>query len=112
MFSFNALENAWKNAKKLSEREHVTPYFYNNPSIFKLGKVVSTQNLSHLRWTVDHKNDLSLVKTIIAKINKRPILLSDILELFRKEPDLTKINENYIVDEGYKLSLKMDKSSI
>lgn len=111
VFSFNALENAWKNARKLSEREHVTPYFYNNPSIFKLGKVMNTQNLSHLRWTVDHMNDLNLIKTIITKINKRPILLNDILELLQKESELFKINENHIIDEGYNLSLRMDKSS-
>ena len=36
IFSFNALEIAWKNAKKKSEREHVTPYFYNNPKKFKI----------------------------------------------------------------------------
>ena len=33
IFSFEVLENAWKNARKPSEREHVTPYFYNNPNI-------------------------------------------------------------------------------
>ena len=30
VFTFSALENAWENAKLPSEREHVTPYFYNN----------------------------------------------------------------------------------
>ena len=32
VFSFKALERAWHEAKKPSEREHVTPYFYNHPN--------------------------------------------------------------------------------
>ncbi len=36
IFSFKALEKAWKNATKPFEREHVTPYFYNNPKYFKI----------------------------------------------------------------------------
>lgn len=94
VFSFNALENAWKNAKTDYEREHVTPYFYNNPSIFRTFDVTYTENLSHLRWTVDKIEDLKLVKQIISKLKKRPILMADILELLNKEPDLLKINSS------------------
>jgi len=35
---------------------------------------------------------LKLIRIIISKIQKRPILMNDILELFEREPDLTKIN--------------------
>ena len=93
IFSFKALEKAWKNAKKLSEREHVTPYFYNNPDQFKIFNVENSTNISNLRWTIDRKNDLTLVKSIIYKIKKRPILMGDILNLFSKEPKLLEINK-------------------
>ena len=33
VFSFETLESAWKNAKKTSEKEHVTPYIYNNKNV-------------------------------------------------------------------------------
>ncbi|KKL95556.1 hypothetical protein LCGC14_1853430, partial [marine sediment metagenome] len=36
IFSFKALEIAWNEAELLSEREHVTPYIWKNPSKFKL----------------------------------------------------------------------------
>ena len=36
IFSFKSLEKSWLNAKKQYEREHVTPYIYNNPKSFKI----------------------------------------------------------------------------
>ena len=94
VFSFNALEKSWNNAKTDYEKEHVTPYFYNNPDKFNIFDVISKENMSHLRWTVDKPDDLKLVQTILSKIKKRPILMHDIIELFSKEPDLIKINAN------------------
>jgi len=93
IFSFKSLEKAWKNAKKPSEREHVTPYFYNNPDKFKIFSIKHSKNLSHLRWTVDRESDLKLVRIIISKLKKRPILMNDIINLFSKEPQLIKINK-------------------
>lgn len=109
IFSFSALKRAMKLAKKKSEREHVTPFFFNNPEKFKIFNIRNSQNLSHLRWTVDHENDFKLVQKIINKILKRPILTSDIVNLFNKEPELFLINKGNIPDEGYFLSLQNDK---
>ena len=108
IFSFKALEKAWKNAKKLSEREHVTPYFYNNPDQFKIFNVENSTNISNLRWTIDRKNDLTLVKSIIYKIKKRPILMTDIIRLFSIEPKLFEINKNQLQNKGYQKSLNED----
>ena len=52
--------------------------------------------------------DLKLVRTIISKINTRPIHMSDILQLFKNEPNLKKINQNHKPNEGYMKSLKND----
>jgi spore coat polysaccharide biosynthesis protein SpsF (cytidylyltransferase family) len=111
IFSFSALEKAWKEAKKYSEREHVTPYFYNNPDQFKIFNIRNNENLSHLRWTVDRKEDLEFVKNIVSKIKKSPILMSDILKLLKMEPGLININKNYVMDEGYLKSLKEDQKN-
>ncbi len=109
IFSFSALQIAWNEAKKHSEREHVTPYFYNNPDKFKIFNITNYKNISNLRWTVDRREDLDFVKAVISKIKKSPILMTDILQLLEREPDLTKINNNYIMDEGYAKSLETDK---
>ena len=111
IFSFNALEKIWKNARKLSEREHVTPYFYNNPDQFKIFNIRNNENLSHLRWTVDRKEDLEFVKNIVSKIKKSPILMSDILKLLKMEPELININKDYVMNEGYLKSLKEDQKN-
>ncbi len=108
VFSLKSLESAWQKSKKRSEREHVTPYFYNNPNLFRIGSVSYDDNISYLRWTVDKYNDFELVKMIISKIKNRPILMQDILELFYKEKSLFDINKDHILDEGYKKSLKED----
>jgi spore coat polysaccharide biosynthesis protein SpsF len=109
IFSFKSLEQAWKNAILPSEKEHVTPYFYNNSNLFKIHDEIQSNDISNLRWTIDKENDLFLVKSIISKITKRPILMNDILDLFSKAPKLFKINETQIRDEGYKKSLEEDK---
>ena len=94
VFSFDALEKGWNNAKNDNEREHVTPYFYNNPKKFKVHNVQHQNDLSLFRWTVDQIEDFTLVKNIISKIDKRPILMDDIMSLLTKEPDLLTINKN------------------
>lgn len=111
VFSFSALEKVWKNAIKPSEREHVTPYFYNNPDVFSIGHLENTLDLSNLHWTVDRAEDLEFVKTIFQSINKRPILLDDILQLLTKRPSLLEINKKIDPHEGYKKSISDDLNS-
>lgn len=111
VFSFSALEKAWKEAKKPSEREHVTPYFYNNSDKFRIFNITNKKNISNLRWTVDRKEDLDFVRVVVSKIKKSPILMTDILQLLEIEPQLVDINKNYVTDEGYLKSLENDKKS-
>ena len=94
VFTFSALEKAYKNSTKDYEMEHVTPYFYNNPDQFKIYDLINSEDLSSFRWTVDEINDLELVKILISKIKKRPILMNDVLKILKNEPELVKINEN------------------
>jgi len=109
VFSMNGLEKIWKKAKLPSEREHVTPYFSNHEDEFEITNIENTENLSHLRWSVDRIEDLKLVRLIVSKIKKRPILMKNIVDLFNKEPELVKINKNVNRDEGDIKSLKEDQ---
>ena len=92
IFSFSALENAFKNANTVEQKEHVTPYIYENPKKFKIFTISSNKDLGKFRWALDYEKDLKLIRLIISKIKKRPILMSDILTLFKNQPELTKIN--------------------
>lgn len=111
VFSFKALANAWSNAKLKSEREHVTPYIANHPEIFKIGNLVRNGNdLSGLRLTLDEKVDLILLRNIYSALYKKNnyFVLSDILNLFQKKPELLKINQKIKRNEGLLKSLRED----
>ncbi len=109
IFSFSAIEKTWMNAKLPSEKEHVTKYIYNNRDKFSIYNVENDKDLSRFRWAVDTNDDLLLVKEIVSRIQKKPILTRDIIELFGKEPDLTNINKNVNRKEGNEKSELEDK---
>ncbi len=109
IFSFNTLEKAWNNAEKPSEREHVVPYIINHPEQFQLENFTNSENFSSLRYVVDRKEDLELVKKLVTKINHRPILMKDIIQIYRNEPALFELNENVDRHEGELKSAKEDE---
>jgi len=109
VFSFYLLEKSWKNASLPSEREHVTPYIRNKKIECKIGNLENTTKQDHFRLTLDRIEDLKLIKKIIEKISNRPILMKDVLDVFSKQPELIKINENIPQNEGMLKSLKRDK---
>ena len=96
VFSFKALETAWNEAKKDYEREHVTPYIIENPDKFKLLNVANDIDLSHLRWTLDTKDDFEFINAVYQNIypNEEMFLMSDILSLLDAKPELIKINQH------------------
>lgn len=108
VFSFSSLESAWKNAKLPSEREHVTPFFYNNPKQFRILNVKNTEDLSNLRWCIDREEDFQVVKDIVSKITNRPILTKHILEIVESDSDIFQKNKHISIFEGYNKSLKND----
>lgn len=106
VFSFETLEKAWKEAKKPSEREHVTPYIWNHPELFRLTNVENDEDLSHLRWTLDTEADLRFTQEIYARLYRGQVfLMKDILALLSAEPELTQINQGITRYEGYLESL-------
>ena len=111
VFSFNALEKAWKSAQLPSEREHVTPYIRNKGN-FKTVNVENDKNISNLRLTVDRMEDFKLIKEILNNISVSPIHLEDILELFLRKPDLIEINRHINHADGFNKSLKEDQEFI
>jgi spore coat polysaccharide biosynthesis protein SpsF len=110
VFSHAALENAWRNATLPSEREHVTPYIWSRPSEFCLVNVTHSEDLSSLRWTVDHPQDLEFVRSVyrhLYRVNPG-FLMEDVLQLLRHEPSLAGINTGIARGEGYQRSIEID----
>lgn len=107
---FKTLEKAWKYSKKPSEREHVFPYVQFNPKSFRVSNIINKQDLSLIRCTVDHKEDLKFVRELWKRIpkSKKIIHITDIVKIIKKQPNLLKINSKIDFDEGYKKSLRKD----
>jgi len=95
VFSFSVLEKAWREAKEPYQREHVTPYIYEHPEIFRLANVKNSEDLSYLRWTVDEEKDLKFVREVYKRLYKEDevFLMQDVLNLLKKEPQLLEINK-------------------
>ena len=111
VFSFASLEKAWVEAKLASEREHVTPYIWKNPSIFIIRNFENEDDISYMRWSVDEQRDLEFMREVYSKLYAKDTLfyMEDVLDLLRKKPELTDINKNIIRNEGYLKSIKTDR---
>ena len=96
VFSFDALSKAWNESKKDYEREHVTPYIIENPYKFKLLNVSNDIDLSHLRWTLDTKEDFEFIDAVYQRIypEKQMFFMDDVLDLLDHEPGLIDINKH------------------
>ncbi len=108
VFSFAALEKAWKKAKLQSEREHVTPYIWKNQHIFKRMTHKNNEDLSSIRLTVDEEKDLVLANIILQKLGSDDFRLKDIMKVIRLNPSFLKINIGIERNEGYQKSLNED----
>jgi spore coat polysaccharide biosynthesis protein SpsF len=111
VFTFSALERAWREASLLSDREHVTPYIWRSPQSFRLANVRCSTDLSALRWTVDYEQDLRFAREIYARLYRGHVFLMDeILTLLDSEPWLTEINGGFERNAGYFASLEKQRS--
>lgn len=112
VFTFEALKKAWKEAKKFSEREHVTPYIRNNSNLqgeklFKVQSYPSGADYGNIRMTVDEQEDYILIKKLVRDLgtDKSWKEYTD----YVIQNDLTSINSHFQRNEGYIKSLKKDK---
>jgi glutamate-1-semialdehyde aminotransferase/spore coat polysaccharide biosynthesis protein SpsF (cytidylyltransferase family)/predicted dehydrogenase len=112
IFSFSALEMAWHEASKTSEREHVTPYMRSNK--FRTANVENDSRsfYQHYRWTVDETADLEFIRAVYKAFRDRESFgMNDVLELIEKTPGLEKMNSEIVSNVGYYKSLFEEASA-
>ena len=112
VFKFTALETAWKNAKLLSEREHVTPYIRNNSNskgnnLFTAINYPCVSDYSKIRMTVDEVEDFKLIEILIQNLGAEKTWLEYTKHII--ENNLTTLNDGIIRNEGYLKSVKNDE---
>ncbi|MBI5678091.1 MAG: glycosyltransferase family protein [Planctomycetes bacterium] len=107
---FSCLDYAWREALLPSQREHVTPFIYQQHGRFKIGCYKNEIDLSRLRWTVDEPLDFELITKIyeaIYPINSG-FTTQDILVFLDKHPELKTLNTHFQRNEGLLKSLQGD----
>jgi len=94
VFSFEVLAKAHLLARDPLEREHVTPYIYRRPDIFRLRNIALDRDLSRQRWTLDHPEDFDFISRVYkALYPANPLfVMDDVLELLRQHPEWLEIN--------------------
>lgn len=94
IFTFSTLEQTHREAVRSYEREHVTPYIYGHPELFRIREFTNSHDLSAHRWTLDTLEDWNLIEAIYRELGSGgdSFSTSDVLDLLAKRPCITQMN--------------------
>ncbi|HTY09893.1 MAG TPA: glycosyltransferase family protein [Bacteroidota bacterium] len=108
VMTMEALKTAWCEAEKDYEREHTTPFLWEQPERFVLGSVLCESGLDYSmeqRWTIDYPEDYSLIKRVYDELwtPGQPVFsMYDILQLISEKPEIKMLNARYIGVNWYR----------
>jgi spore coat polysaccharide biosynthesis protein SpsF len=108
----DSLVDAYNRAASKHQREHVTPYFYENsspeelhyklpgtpynialtPDGYRIALLHHTPDFGYLRWTVDTPEDFELIQEIVSNLPDSTFNWKDVLALVQKDTHLMQIN--------------------
>ena len=100
IFTYKTLLKTYNFADNKFQKEHVTPFMklFKN---FKRMNVKSAEDLSHIRLTVDYKEDFLLIKKILKYFNYNIYVpYNNIISYYKKYYKNFNINKKYIRNEG------------
>jgi glutamate-1-semialdehyde 2,1-aminomutase/spore coat polysaccharide biosynthesis protein SpsF len=107
VFSFEALERAWREAAKPSDREHVTPYMKHSGRFTVLNiENDEVPSAAGQRWTVDESSDLEFVRAVYSAFPKGSHFgLREVSDLMDRQAQLHEAQGKAIRNDGYYSSL-------
>jgi spore coat polysaccharide biosynthesis protein SpsF len=100
VMTMSCLEKTWKEATRILELEHTTPYIWENPKKFRIGNFLWQSgkdfSMSH-RFTIDYEADYQFIKRVFEELypQKNNFSCEDILTLLENKPDICQINAQY-----------------
>lgn len=110
VFTYAALEKAYQEANLPSEHEHVTPYIWKNRQIFSTYNFENEIDLSGMRWTMDTEDDYRFMQRVYSNfVGRDNFSMGEVLEYLSKNPDILKINQGHIRNEGYLKSIEKEQ---
>jgi len=104
VYSSKTLTEAYNEAKKPSELEHISPFICNRPKRYKLYRVDYKKDISNYRFSLDYQEDFQVIKSIYEALYPiNPLFtLEDIISWLDSNPEIFKINSHIHFDlENY-----------
>ncbi len=105
-----ALEVAWREATRPLQREHTTPYIWENPDRFRIGNVTwetgFDYSMTH-RWTIDYEEDYHFIQAVYEALypaNPR-FGLDDVLAFLTAHPEVAALNSHLAGVNWYRYHL-------
>ncbi len=100
IFGIDALATAWREATREIDREHTTPYLWDNPSLFRCANVLwdSGLDLSHTHRTVlDYPEDYALIRRVYEALSpsNRHFTVADIVRYLDEHPQVPALNAHH-----------------
>jgi len=94
VFSFSALEAAWKETLDPAMRAHVTPYLRQHPERFRVANLTGPEDCSRMRWTVDTAEDLKFARTLYDHFGHDRFSWHEAIIAMRSHPEWAEINRH------------------
>lgn len=90
------LERAGREATRSDEREHVTPYIYRHPELFRITQAILPTDLSGYRLTLDTQADWRLLNLMLNELSRGQFSWQASLALLEAHPDWVLLNATII----------------
>ena len=112
VFSKKILDEMYYNAKKPSEREHVSLYVVTQPKKYKMYRVDYLKDISHYRFNLDYELDYKLIKEIFENLyyENQHFTMEDIIKFLEANPSIFNINSKIKPYEGILKSFEEDNN--
>ena len=94
IFTYGLLQRAWHEAGSPREREHVTPFMYETDDDLRRGSLEDRVDRSHMRWTVDHPEDLAFTSRVFEALypGDPTFGADDVYRLLAAHPEIAALN--------------------
>jgi spore coat polysaccharide biosynthesis protein SpsF len=93
---FDVLERIWRECLDPAWREHVTPYIYRHPELFRIIGLGCDADYTHHRWTLDTPEDALLIEKLLEHLDDHHLSWRDTLAIAEAHPTWQSLNATII----------------
>lgn len=107
VYPLTTLEKLWHQIQDPYYREWFPIYLWEHEHEYRTFNVRHSENLSHLRWTVDYNEDLAFVRKLYEQLYRpgRAFGMLDVLALLKAHPEFATINAAHARNERDSLAV-------